>query len=191
MQDPQRFWDVPTGTVEGQEKKFWPGDVVEFIGDTVLKTADHEPATTQEIIIEHGYAASYDPHWSYSIRLEDDPKWFGRSHVLEDRLRLVRRGNLWNYHHGQPLVFKSVTEEGQFFYNIGHVTRVPGRDGTESSYLPHLIKAMKRGKVDTFTRRGRQNQAYKYDDPKVGRRVRLFTLEQYKNWKEDIPRSEW
>ncbi|MES2630364.1 MAG: hypothetical protein V4611_00185 [Patescibacteria group bacterium] len=191
MQDAQRYWDAPTATIDGTPQQFWPGDVVEFTDNTVWGTWEHQPATTQEVIVEYGYVAPYDNHWAYSLRLDDDPRWLGRGHVGEDRLSLVRRGNLWNYHHGQPLAFKNVTEEGQFFFNLGHVTPVRSWDGSDFWYLPRLMKAMSRGKVDTFTRRSHYNRAYKFEDPEVGRRVRLFTLNEYKNWKEDIPRSEW
>lgn len=190
MQSAAKFYDQPTELIDGQEQKFLPGDVVQITSYRITENWDHKPVTTQEIIVRYGYVGSYTHSWTYAIRLDDDPSWLGRGDVSEENLKLVRRGNLWNYRHSQPLVFKNVTEEGQFFFSIGHVTLVK-KKRTNYWYLPDLMRAMSRGKVDTFTRDGRFKVAYKYDDPEVGRRVRDLTLKEFKDWKERIPRDEW
>jgi hypothetical protein len=190
MQAAARFYDVPNQTIEGAEQMFWTGDVVDITSYTITENWDHKPVTTQEILVERGYVAPYDPHWVYSIQLDDDPKWLGRGDVSETNLKLVRRGNLWNYHHGQPLVFKDTAEEGQFFFNLGHVTLVRSKR-SDNWYLPDLMKAMQKGKLDTFTRIGYHNQAYTYDDPEVGSRIRELTLKEFEDWRERIPRDKW
>lgn len=191
MQTAARYWDVPIETIDGTVQLFWTGDIVEIINGTITETWDHKPLTTHEVVILRGDSRLHDRQWLYWIKLPDDPSNIGRPPVKEENLKLIRRGNLWNYHHDLPLAFESVTEEGQFFFNLGHVTTVEASGWTDFSYLPNLMKAMKKGRVDTFVRTGHFNHAYKYDDPEVGRRVREFTLEQFKDWREKIPRNQW
>ncbi len=44
--------------------------------------------------------------------------------VLEPTLKLLRRGNVWKYYHGEPLIFRGLEEELDFFRNLGHFEEV-------------------------------------------------------------------
>ncbi len=46
------------------------------------------------------------------------------AHVNETDMRLIERGDVWRYYHGQPLNFGSVAERARFFRLLGHFTNI-------------------------------------------------------------------
>jgi len=101
----------------------------------------------------------------------------------EDTMELVERGNVWKYHHGEPLSFKTLAEEAAFFTTIGRTEEVRNPESELYHWtLEQALQAIKNGIGHGFTNgiipfaNKRSISVKRFLDEDLGRRVAAETL---------------
>lgn len=177
------------------ETKFWEGDKVRQVtmrGRSVqvifpgvqFKEDGGVIGTDNEILvivgIEYDWKEKGEP-WTYRISSDFGAGWY--THVREDELVLVERGNVWKYYHNKPLQFEDLREEVNFFKMLGHYEEVPNpNDGIYYWTKDEVLEAIQQGIVDGFVIEmnpltGKTSiSAIKMRDESLGRRLRQATL---------------
>jgi hypothetical protein len=123
------------------ETKFWEFDLVSTErGETTIVQVDYSRI--------HKTCQDGSPWPIYEIKLPTG----GTCWVTEDSISLVKRGNLWNYYHNEPLVFTDLQEEGSFFIIIGEAPEIRNpANGLYKWTKDEVIAAIKSGLIHGFT----------------------------------------
>ena len=100
-----------------------------------------------------------------------------------DTMELIERGNVWKYHHDEPLSFKSLAEEAAFFTTIGRTEEVQNPESELYHWtLEQALQAIKNGIGHGFTNdmipfaNVRSISVKRFLDEDLGRRVAAETL---------------
>ena len=123
------------------------------------------------------------PYPAYSISSSMSGGW--STSCREDEMTLVARGNVWKYYHGEPITFKDLKEEADFYRMIGKTKEVRNPKSMLYSWiLEEALEAIKKGIAHGFTMGGSffctdQNRisVLRFENEEVGKRVALATLE--------------
>ena len=100
-----------------------------------------------------------------------------------DMMELIERGNVWKYHHGEPLSFESLAEEVAFFTTIGRTEEVRNPESELYDWtLEQALQAIKDGIGHGFTNgmipfaNVERISVKRFQNEDLGRRVAAETL---------------
>lgn len=118
-----------------------------------------------------------EPSNPYSLYHREEDWTMGAN---ENELELIERGNIWRYLNNEELKFDSLSEEANFFLNLGHVDEVKTiGEWTKTK----VLEAIAKGKADGFKviRAIMDIPPYiialKFHNEDLGKRVAKATLE--------------
>jgi len=171
------------------ETPFWEGDKVK-VKDKSFKFEDY-PKDIFIIRIDYKSLGKNAKYPAYCI----SPDFYAGSSFTnrsEDELELVERGNVWKFHHGQPLEFKDVGEEAAFFYMQGQAEQVKNPDGEYIWSKEAVMEAIKKGIVDGFqpAKFGDGFIALCFKDSNLGKRLSTAIIEEDKKFKKQQSNSQ-
>jgi len=155
------------------ETKFWEFDLV---------STERGLTTIVEVDYRRIHETCYDgsPWPIYTINIPA-----GTTSVTEDSISLVKRGNLWNYYHDEPMVFVDLQEEASFFIRIGETTEI--RNPSNGWYRwtkDEAIAAIKSGSIHIYTISDMFGTphivARRFNNEELGTRVAKATMEGFK-----------
>ena len=117
----------------------------------------------------------------YSITKEG----YGYTSVREEDLKLVKRGNIWNYYNGKPVKFDSISEEAEFAMKLGKYKEVRNPKCNLYSWTKEeVLEQIKNGNVHGFIGHnglfgagGLTISAILFNDADLGKRVAEKTLQ--------------
>lgn len=171
------------------ETPFWEMDIVR-IKDSPFFFDEHNDRCI--VIGIEFHWEKRNGHYAYHIEYEKGQR--GSTYIDGSNLELIERGKVWNYHHGLPLTFKDIRDEGDFYKAIGQVKEVknPKTNNYNWKNMDDILDAIKLGIADGFYVSNfiiTSNSAIKYNNTDVGKRIAQSTLKGFKgylNGKEQI-----
>ena len=91
----------------------------------------------------------------------------------EDALTLVKRGNVWNYYHNEPMIFASVKEELEFYHRMGFSEEVrnPNTGNYAWNSFEEIKEAILKGIGDIII----GNNLYKLKNPLHNKAKMLYS----------------
>lgn len=120
-------------------------------------------------------------------RLSDDETGgMSTSSRDETKIKLVRRGNVWRYFHGEKPKFADLKAEAKFFDSLGHTTEIRNPKNELYSWTKdEVLEAIQNGLGHSMSvDRGffgmsdtLHHRVIKFNDPELGARVAEATLE--------------
>jgi len=148
---------------------FWEGDTVEC-------TVDGEAEILVVASIRYDHLHDKEQLFVYTLR---HPKQNWQTGVQESDLKLIERGNIWKEEHGEKLQFSSLQEEAAFMKMRGRAKEI--RNPKLDVYnwtLEEAISAVESGEAHEITidESGRRIAVYRFENPRLGRRVAEATL---------------
>ena len=177
------------------ETPFWEGDKVRVHARLALTVVtgemppEHDPEIFTIVEIDFHYLNEKTTigtkYPAYKISDKLGSGW--HTSANEDDMKLVERGNVWKFYHGEPLQFADIKEEAAFFMILGHYEEVRNpKTGYYSWTKDEILEAIKSGIVHSFSL-GRgifefiwdpptRISAYKFLDTSLGERVRQATI---------------
>lgn len=173
------------------ETPFWEGDIVQVVSERWGGNfgAACKGCPTSAILkvdrIDY-YSALKDPeklYYNVSGKYASG-HGTGQVSVKAPELILVERGNMWKYHHGEPLMFIDLQDEIRLHMNTHRVHEVknPKYDLYRWS-LKEAVTAVREGTVDGFCvsngffGSGPSIRVQRFEDRDLGERVRAKTIE--------------
>ena len=174
------------------ETPFWEGDTVSFRREKCLGLAD-EMANRRHTVSEIDYNTG--ACGDFRVRMMSI---YGSAGGSISGIRLVERGNIWKYQHGEPLDFTDIEKEAEFYRSLGMTQKACIRNGENSASdnIPHYVST---GDAQTFTfdvamgflELGMADEAkikdrkqflfvlIQYDNQEFGHRMREHTLRKF------------
>lgn len=171
----------PTFLRELPDTPFWEGDVVAFnyalpeSGETQIVTAvDHFGCTANGDNLPDHVSA-------YILGEELTPGYIGPQPtrlVAASRLKLVSRGNVWRYYHGEELHFETLVEEVRFAILMGWFTLVErGPSLRQAEELMRTEGAQAYFTIGDEATPSWEVLSVKFNDARLGDRYREWLLE--------------
>lgn len=156
---------------ELEETKFWEGDII--------STAEYP--RIKIVGVKYGWNKEGEP-MLYDISDDFGCGWY--TSVREDMATLIERGNVWKYYHNEPMTFKDIEEEANFYKLLGLYDEVRNpRNNKYSWSLEEILDAIKEGYVDALSvsngfmgMSSPHNSAIKFRNEDLGNRVRPVVL---------------
>lgn len=123
----------------------------------------------------------------YNVRFSDASgvdQMGGSSYLNQSKvLKIVKRGNLWKMHHGEPLTFSDLAEEVSFFRSLHHYKELRNPANQLFSWTAkEALEAIRNGDADGFGMSGSflgttsKPQPFRMTDRELGERVRSATI---------------
>lgn len=162
------------------ETPFWESDFVNVAGNLNSSKIFQITGIDYNNLSEKTSIGTKYPAYNYSDKLGGG--WY--SSISEDNLFLVRRGPVWKFYHNEPIVFRDIQEEANFFETLGHTREVRNpANGLYSWTKDEVLDGIKKGIVhgfsvsDGFLGTGPRVNARLFKNAELGRRVAKATLE--------------
>lgn len=195
QEGPRDFHDNKEFIRELPETPFWEGDKVHVNARLALTVVtgemppDYDPDIFTIVGIEF-YRLNQKTkigtkYPAYNISDKLGSGW--HTSANEDDMKLIKRGNVWKFYHGEPLQFADIREEADLFMMLGRYKEVRNpKTGYYSWTKEEVLEAIKNGTVHTFSL-GRgifefiwdpptRISAYEFMDVNLGERVRQATI---------------
>jgi hypothetical protein len=103
------------------ETPFWEGDVVRYQDDRERQMPLIPGCGPDAFMISK---VNYDfPEVSYDISYNEDGGWCFPMRP-EGQLQLIRRGRVWTFFHGEPVVFQNQEDYGRFLGSVTKCTNI-------------------------------------------------------------------
>lgn len=174
------------------ETPFWEGDTVSFRREKYVGLFASEMANKRHTVTEIKYNAG--TCGDFQVRMTSGE---GSAGASISGTRLVERGNIWKYQHGESLSFSDIEEEAKFHRSLGMSQKISILThevrGNETSFgrigelkkefeFAEAVRHITNSKADQMKMKDRKNMLFvliKYENEEFGERMREHTLRQF------------